>query len=140
MRFHLKVVLGLSLVVGAALAVIFLLSGGEEAAIEAILKDAASAAGRGDADAIVAIVSRDYRAGDEDFEAVSRRIRAEVTPRRYEAVELAGLAVHAAGGEATARVRVRVRAANFGAGEAGFELHLRKEGESWRITSAREIR
>jgi len=136
--FQIKVCLGVALLVGVALAAFFLLSGGgEEAAIEELFLGAADAAGRGESDGVVAIVSRDYRAGGLDYEGIVRKIRANVGPdHRYGRVEV-GSAIHVRGEEADADVRVRVGLGR-NAQEALFRVRLRKEAAGWRVVSAEE--
>lgn len=139
MRFHFKIALSVAVVVGAALAAVLMLPGGEKKAIENLLRDAARAAERGDADAVVGLLSPGYRSGDQDYEAMARRLRAEIAPRRHETVEL-DCTVETRGAEAVARVRLKVKAGPSESGEAQFTLRLRKEGGAWKIASAEEIR
>ena len=140
MNFYTKAILGVALLLAAALAAVFLLSGGgEEAAIEKLLEGAAAAAERGDADGVVAILSRDYQAPGQDYDGVIRKIRANVGPgHRYGKVTV-GSAIHVQGDEADVNARVRI---GFGKNvqEALFRLRLRKEVDGWRVVSAEEVR
>ncbi len=138
MSFHLKVCLGLAALVAAACAAVWLLSGGgEEAAIERLFEEAARAAERGDAEGVIAIVSKDYKAAGQDYEGVARMIRQYVGPGiRYGPIEVRS-AIHVRGEEADATARVR---AGIGknAQEAVFRVKLRKEEAGWRVVFAEE--
>ena len=140
MNFHVKVCLGVVILVLLALGAVFLLSwGGEEAAIEKLLEGAGEAAERGDTEAFVGIVSRDFKTKEYDYDGVVRKIRAYIRPEnRYPVVEVRS-SVHVRGQEADATARAIV---GFGRNtqEALFRLRLRKEAGGWKIISAEEIR
>jgi hypothetical protein len=140
MSFHVKVCLGVAVLVATALGAVFLLSGGgEEAAIEELLKGAGAAAEQGDTEAFLAIVSRDFKSRDYDYDGVVRRIRSHIRPDNlYGRVEVSP-AVQVQGEEADATARVRV---GFGKNsqETLFRVKLRKEAGSWKVVSAEEVR
>jgi hypothetical protein len=138
MSFQVKLVAVVAALVGAAVLAILILTGGKGGEIETMLEAAAAAAARGDAEAVAALVSRSYRLGEEDYEGAVARIRREVIPGRFEAVELAGIDLSVSGEEAEARVRVKVEAPKYGPGLFSLRLKFRKEAEGWRVVSAEE--
>jgi hypothetical protein len=140
MSFHIKVCLGVAVLVAAAVGAVFLFSGGgEEAAIEELFQGAAVAAQRGDTEAFLAIVSRDFKSREYDYDGVVRRIRSYIRPEnQYGQVQVSS-AIQVQGEEADATARVRV---GFGknAPETLFRVKLRKENGAWKVTSAEEVR
>lgn len=142
MNFYLKVTLGVAVLVAVALALVLLVTDSDEAAIEDLLEGGARAAERGDAEAIVALISRDYRAPDETYERVAERVRSEVADlKRYPglSVKVTGASIVVEGEEADAQFGVKVTAA-MRSGTVGFRVRLRKEGGTWKVTSAQEVR
>lgn len=140
MGFQLKVCLAVAGLLGVAVGALFLLSGGgEEAAIEKLFEGAAAAAGRGDTEAFLAIVSRDFRSREYDYEGVVRRIRSYIRPENpYGRVEVRP-AIQVEGKEADATARVIV---GYGrnAPQVLFRVKLRKEAGGWKVVSAEEVR
>lgn len=140
MGFAAKLSMGMVAFAGVAAAAIFLLSGREEQAVEKRLEQAARAVERGDAEGVIALLSRAYRDSAHDYEGIAQRIRREVAPGRHPQVELAGTAVTVNGDEADAETRVNIKAGPHGLGTAAFRLRLRKEAGVWRIIRAEELR
>lgn len=140
MSFQLKVGLGMAVLVGAAIGALFLLAGGaEEAAIEELFEMAAAAAGRGDAEAFLAIVSRDYRSLEDDYDGVVRRIRSHIRPENPLGRVEVRPAIQVEGNEAEATARVIV---GYGrnASQVLFRVKLRREAGGWKVVSAEEVR
>jgi hypothetical protein len=138
--FPAKVAGGTAVLLGAAAAAVFLLSSGAEREIERRIEEAARAAERGDAEAVVAFLSRAYRSGNEDYEDAARRVRREV--RRLgggASLRVEGCAVDVDGEEAEALVRVAVRLGPRPAGGFDLRLRLRREEGVWRVIAAEEV-
>lgn len=140
MNFLWKVLLGVTILLALALGTLFLLSGsGEEAAIEKLFQEAASAARRGDPEGVVAILSREFRSDSHDYEGIVRRIRSYIRPETpFGRVEVrSAIQVEGERADATARVIVGL---GRQAQEVLFRIRLRKEPAGWRVVSAEEIR
>jgi hypothetical protein len=140
--FPAKVAGGTAVLLGAAAAAVFLLSSGAEREIERRIEEAARAAERGDAEAVVAFLSRAYRSGNEDYEDAAGRVRREV--RRLgggggAALRVEGCAVDVHGEEAEALVRAVVRLGPRPAGEFQVRLRFRREEGVWRVIAAEEV-
>lgn len=140
MSFHVKVAAGVALLVGVALAAIFLLGSGDEKAIEQLLVEGAAAHSRGDAEAVIALISKSYRTKEDDYEAICKRLRDVRGTREYPPVEVVGSAIEVSGKEADAHVRVRGRMGPYRGAETGLRLKLRREEGGWKVTAAEEIR
>jgi hypothetical protein len=148
MSFYAKVLLGAGLLLAIALAGVYLLRDSEEEVIEKMLQGGAAAASRGDAESIVALVSKSYRTERENYEEATARIRREIKRFGGGQLELLGAAVTIEGETAEASFRVRARAGPYGIGEFGMRLQLRKEPVDpaqggpgvWKVTAAEDLR
>jgi hypothetical protein len=138
-NFPAKVTVATAGFVGVALTLIFLLWDSDEKLVENLLEQGAKAAGRGDGEGVIALVSRSYRSGQEDYEAAVKRIH-QALAQRVGVVELVGSAIEVIGAEAGATARVRVTAGPRVLREFALKLKLRKEEGGWRVTSAEELR
>ncbi len=134
MSFHAKVIGGFAALVLAALAFIFLFRTSDEKAIEILLERGVAAAEAGDAEGVIALVSPNYRNGEETREGILRRIRQAVRERLTPA-KLGGAAIQVSGDDAEANVRVIVGALQLRR-EFALRLKLKKEQGQWRVTSA----
>jgi len=139
MNFYAKVLIGAGAPVGAAALLIFLLASSEEKTIEKVLKEGAEAAARGDAEAVIALLSKTYQAPNQDYEAAVRRIRVEVGRAKGMTLEVAGAQIRVEGEEADADVLVRVRAGPRPLGDVGLRLRLKKEGGAWKVIRGEEV-
>ena len=138
MNFHVKVTLAVVVLIGIALAAIFLFSSSEEKAIQKLLEDGLKAAEAGDAEGVIALVSPDYRNDTETYADICRRIRGAVQ-QRISPARMEGAAIQVSGDDADASVRVIVGMARFQR-SFGLRLKLRKENGVWKVTSAEEAR
>lgn len=139
MNFYVKVFVGVGILIAAAALGVYLLSSSEEKAIEALLREGAAAAERGDAEAVIALLSKGYQAPGQDYEAAARRIRAEVARvAKGMSLEVAGAQIQVDGEEADANVLVRVRAGPRPLGDVGLRLRLKKEGGAWKVVRGEE--
>ena len=111
---------------------------GEEKTIEKLLEEGAEAAGRGDAEAVIALLSKSYQAPGQDYAAAVQRIRTEVARGKGLTVEPSGAQIQVTGEEADANVLVRVKAGPRPLGDFGLKLRLRKEGGVWKVVSGEE--
>lgn len=140
MKFHVKTVLAVVVLVLAAAGAVFLLSSSEEEAIEKVLQGALEAAQKGDAEGVIAVVSKDYRRESEDYAAVCARIRQTVSRPFAESLSMGGPALRVEGDRAEAELRVIMSAGPRKLGDVGLHLEFRKEAGGWRVTSAKEER
>jgi hypothetical protein len=136
MNFYAKVTLGVVALIAVALGAIFLFSSSEEKAIQELLEQGLKAAEAGDEEGVIALISPDYRNGDQTREQIIRRIRQAVS-QRITPAKMEGAAIQVSGDDADASVRVVVGALQFRR-EFALRLHLKKEGGAWKVTSAEE--
>ena len=141
MSFQLKIIIAVAVLVLVALGSIFFFTGGGEKDVRGFLEEGLAAARRGDEEAIVGMLSRDYQSGDEGYEEMAARIRTMFSDPRRENLEFAGepsITVH----EDQADVGITVRA-SLGPRElrrGDFRLILKKEEGGWKVTSVEELR
>ncbi len=140
MNFYANVSIAAAVVLAAALGLLFFLSGGEEAAIEKILERGAEAAGEGDVDALIAMISPRYKSVLDDYEGVVRRLRQELSRFRGSRFSVKGAAIRVDGEKAEARTRVKVSAGQHRMGDLIIRIAFEKEGGAWKIVSGEEIR
>jgi ketosteroid isomerase-like protein len=136
-NFQVKLGLGVAAVTALAAASLWLLSSSDEEAVEALLREGAAAAERGDADAVVALLSADYRNGEEDRAAAEEKIRRAVG-RRTGSLEVAGAAIQVSGDLAEASCRVNVKALQHSLGSFALRVKLRRENGAWKVVAAEE--
>jgi len=137
--FHAKITTAVVVLLAAALGLLFLLRSGDEEAIEQLLKDGAAAASKQDAEAVIALLSKDFKSSEGDHAwAVQRIRRALAQPVGQIEVSPGGIEVEE--GEASAKVRLRSKAGPYGIGETGYDFRFRKEGGAWKVISAEEIK
>jgi hypothetical protein len=136
MSFQVKVSLGVAALIVVALAAVFLLSSSDEKAIEKLLEQGLKAAEEGDTEGVVALISQDYKNGEETREGILRRIRQAVS-QRITPARMEGAAIQVSGDDADASVRVIVGVPQLHR-EFGLRLKLRKEQGAWKVTSADE--
>ncbi|MFN3484493.1 MAG: hypothetical protein ACK44W_03300 [Planctomycetota bacterium] len=141
MSFPAKVAAGTAALLVAAAAAVFLLSpAGAEREIERRIREAARAAERGDAEAVVSFLSKEYRSGDQGYEEAVRRVRREVGRLGGRAsLRVDGCAVDVQGAEAEALVRAGVWLGPRPAGGFELRLRLRREEGVWKVTAAEEV-
>lgn len=140
MNFYWKVGLGMGAALALAALAIFLLPGGESSKVERRLREAIEAAKRGDAEAVIGFISKSYGDGPADYEEVCASIRRYVGPGKYRDLEVSNPEIRVVGESATVRFKVRVVQPS-GMGMPYFDrrvdLELRKEGETWKVITAR---
>jgi hypothetical protein len=138
MNFYVKVSLGVGVLILVALGAVFLFSSSEEKAIQKLLEQGLKAAEEGDAEGVIALISPDYKNGDQTRDGIVQRIRLAVT-QRITPAKMDGAAIQVSGDEADASVRVIVGAFQLRQ-EFGLRLKLKKENGGWKVTSAEEAR
>jgi hypothetical protein len=136
MNFYTKVIGGFVAVLLVALAVIFLFRTTDEKAIEQLLEAGLKAADAGDAEGVIALISPNYKNGDETRDSVVRKIRHAVA-QRLPGARKEGAAIQVSGEDADANVKVIVGLGQLKR-EFGLRLKLRKEAGVWKVTSAEE--
>jgi hypothetical protein len=136
MNFYTKVIGGFVLLILVALAAIFLFRTSDEKAIEQLLEQGLKAAEAGDAEGVIALISPNYKNGEETRDSILRKIR-QAVGQRISPVKLDGVAVQVSGEDADASAKVIV---GFGQvrRDFGLRLKLRKENGAWKVTSAEE--
>jgi hypothetical protein len=134
MNFYVKVIAGFALLLAVALAFIFLFRTTDEKAIENLLRAGLEAASDGEEDKVVALISPNYKNGDETRDGIVRRIHAAVQ-QRIKPARIKGSAIQVSGDDADASVTVEI---GFGQlrREFGLRLRLKKENGDWKITTA----
>ena len=140
MSFQLKAILAFAGIIVVALAAIFLLRNSEEAAILELLEEGAAAASRKDPEGVILLISRVYHNKEEDYDAVTKRIRREISLPNRPPVKIAGAAIDIDEDEAVALVSVEPRLGPYKGEMLRLHLKLRKEEEGWRVTWAEWIR
>jgi hypothetical protein len=136
MSFPVKITLGVAALIAVAVGAVFLFSSSEEKAIQQVLEGALKAAEEGNEDAVIAVVSPNYRNGEQKREHIIARIRA-VVPHRVRPATMKGAAIQVSGDDADASVRVEVGALQYRR-SFGLKLSLKKESGVWKVTSAEE--
>lgn len=137
MSFQVKVIAGVALLMGAALLFILFFRTSDEAAIEALLRGGAESAQKGDADAVVALLSKSFKHPQGDYAWAEGRVRQALKQPRG-LIEVLSCVVQVEG--ETARTMLKLRG-HIGANELwriSFDFSLRKEDGVWRISSVDE--
>ena len=137
MNFYAKVGAGVGALILAAVAAVFLLSSSDEKVIQKLLEGGLKAAEEGDEAGVVALISLDYRNGDQTYEGIVKRIRQAVA-QRITPARMDGAAIQVSGDDAEANVKVVVGALQLRR-EFGLRLKLKKEHGEWKVTSAEEV-
>ena len=137
MNFYVKVGAGVGALILIAVAAVFLLSSSEEKVIEKLLERGLKAAEEGNTEGVIALISTDYKNGDQNYDGICKRIRQAVTQRLTPA-RMDGAAIQVSGDDAEANVKVIVGALQLRR-EFGLRLKLKKEGKEWKVTSAEEV-
>jgi hypothetical protein len=136
MSFNAKVLLGVGGLIALAALAVFLLSSSEEKVIQKLLEGGLKAAEEGNGEGVIALISPNYKNGDQTYDGIVKRIRLavaqRVTPARME-----GAAIQVSGDDADASVTVVVGALQYRR-EFGLRLKLKKENGEWKVTSAEE--
>jgi hypothetical protein len=135
-NFYVKVIGGFAAVLLVALAVIFLFRTTDEKAIEQLLEAGLKAAEAGDAEGVIALISPNYKNGEETRDSIVRKIRQAVN-QRITPAKLGGAAIQVSGEDADAHVKVVIGALQLRR-EFGLTLKLRKENGVWKVTSAED--
>ena len=137
MNFYAKVGAGVGALILVAVAAVFLLSSSDEKVIEKLLEGGLKAAEEGKEQEVIALISHDYRNGDQTYEGIVKRIRQAVA-QRITPARMDGAAIQVSGDDAEANVKVVVGALQLRR-EFGLRLKLKKEHGEWKITSAEEL-
>ena len=137
MNFYTKVIGGFVALLLVALAFIFLFRTSEEKAIEQLLQKGLQAAEAGDAEGVVALISPNYKNGEETRESIVRKIRQAVN-QRISPASLKGSAIQVSGDVADVTATVVVGALQLRR-EFSLSLKLKKEDGQWKVTSADEV-
>jgi hypothetical protein len=137
MNFYVKVTLGVVALIALALGAIFLFSNSEEKEIQKLLEGGLEAAVAGNEEAVIALISPNYKNGEQTREQIIHRIRWAVS-QRISPAKMDGAAIQVDGEDADASVRVVLGALKY-TKEFALRFHLKKESGAWKITSAEEI-
>jgi hypothetical protein len=138
MNFQLKVIAGFALLLAAALAFIFLFRTSDEKAIENLLKAGLEAASDGDEEKVIALISPNYKNGEETRDAIIHRIRNAVK-QRIKPARLKGSAIQVSGDDADASLTVEVGMLQLRQ-EFALWLKLRRENGEWKVVAADQSR
>jgi hypothetical protein len=132
-NFYVKIIAGFVAVLLVALAVLFLFRTTDEKAIEQLLETGLKAAEAGDAEGVIALISPNYRNGDETRDSIARKTVAQRLP----GARKEGAAIQVSGEDAEANVKVIVGLGQLKR-EFALKLQLRKENGVWKVTSAED--
>ena len=138
MSFQLKVIAGFTLLLAVALAFIFLFRTSDEKAIENLLKAGLQAASDGEEEKVLALISPNYKNGEETRDGIVRRIRSAVKQRLTPA-RLKGSAIQVSGDDAEASMTVEVGMLQVRQ-EFALWLKLRRENGEWKVVAADQTR
>ena len=138
MSFNLKVIVGVAVLLGVALAFVFLFRTSDEKAIENLLKGGLEAASEGEEEKVLALISPNYKNGEETREGIVRRIRNAVK-QRIRPAKLKGSAIQVSGDDADASVTVEVGMLQYRQ-EFAIWLKLRRENGEWKVIAADQTR
>ena len=134
MNFFSKVILASVVVLLVAAAVVILFRSREGARVEALLREAATWAERGEVDRVEALIDEDF---DSGADWARREIRRYIRPGAFEKVEITRLDVGVHGDESRVRIDVRILAREFPYPHAeSLRLTLRRRDGGWKITGA----
>ena len=136
MNFNLKVILGVALLIAAALGAILFLGGGEAKEVEAVLREAFEAARRGDSEGVIRHISPRYDTPGTNYEEACMHLRGMVGPGKYQDLELNDLDISAMGESARATCTLKiVQPKNLPLPFINRKLliDLRKEQERWMV-------
>jgi hypothetical protein len=137
MNFYIKVAGGVGALILIAVLAVFLLSSSEEKVIQKQLEEGLKAAEEGNAEGVIALLSPNYKNGEQTYDGIVRRIRMAVS-QRIRPARMEGAAIEVSGDDADANVKVVVGALQLRQ-EFGLRLKLKKESGQWKVTSAEEV-
>lgn len=137
MSFYVKVGAGVGALILIAVLAVFLLSSSEEKVIQKALEGGLKAAEEGNAEGVIALLSTEYKNGDQNYEGICKRIR-QAVGQRITPARMDGAAIQVSGDDAEANVKVIVGALQLRR-EFGLRLKLKKEHGEWKVISAEEV-
>jgi hypothetical protein len=138
MKFQVKVVLGVAAVMGAALIWMLFYRTTDEKAIEELCREGVAAAEKGDAEAVIALLSTSFKNSEGDYAKVCERLRGTL-PQIRGAVEVTSFVAEADGDAGTATVGVRGHALGNDLWRTALALKLKKENGVWKVVSAETL-
>ena len=133
MTFTGKILAGTAAVLLAAFAALFLLRGGEEKRIRAVIDEGSAAALRGDAETCIALLAKDYSHGGLTRDSVADQLRTYIKPGRWEAVEILAVDPATEGDSGQAKVRLLLQQSGVRI-PLSLMLFFRKGDGRWRIS------
>ena len=137
MNFYVKVGAGFGALVLIAVAAVFLLRSSDEQVIEKLLESGLKAAEEGNTEGVIALISPNYKNGDQTYDGICKRIRQAVA-QRITPAKMDGAAIQVSGDDADANVKVVVGALQLRR-EFGLRLKFKKEHGEWKVVSAEEV-
>jgi hypothetical protein len=137
-NFYTKVIGGFALLLAVALAFVFLFRTSDEKQIEQLLAQGLEAASEGEEEKVAALLSPNYRNGEETREGILRRIRGAIQ-QRIKPAKIKGSAIQVSGNDADANVTIEVGFLQARQ-EFGIWLKLKKENGEWKVTAADQTR
>jgi len=134
--FQVKAILAFAVIILLAFAAMVLFRSSDEKDIEKILQKGLAAAEAGDTEGVVALISKDYKNGDETRESVIRKIR-QAVGQRITPAKMDGAVIQVSGDDADANLKIVIGALQLRR-EFGLHLKLKREGSTWKVTAAEE--
>ncbi len=135
-------VAALAVIALAILAMVFLRGGGEEAKVDALLRQALEAGKSGDTEKCISYIASDYSFDGVNYEQIGVHVRRYIGPGKWTQIELRSLEVGVDGETATATMKLFAKSGEIrefmGQGlPLKLNLHLKKAGPDWKITGHR---
>ncbi len=135
MNFFTKVILASVGVLLLAAAVVILFRSREGARVEALLREAAAWAERGETKRLEALIDEDFEGGAD---LARSQIRGHILPGGFEKIEITRLDVGVNGDESRVRIDVRILSRDLGMPyPESLLLTLRRREGGWKISDAK---
>jgi hypothetical protein len=138
MSFYAKVIGGFVALLLVALGFVFLFRTSDEKAIENLLKAGLESASEGEEEKVVALISPNYKNGEETRDGIVRRIRNAVK-QRITPAKLKGAAIQVSGDDADASMTIEVGMLQYRQ-EFAIWMKLRRENGEWKVVAADQTR
>jgi hypothetical protein len=138
MKGLVKIAVGAGVVIAAAIAAVLLLRGrGEEAKVEALLRQAFEDGRVGDAGKCIGYLAEDYDSDGMNYEQVCALVRRYVGPGKWESVELRDLEAGVDGETAVATMNLWLQYSGMPKMPVKLTLQLKKTAAGWKISGHR---
>lgn len=128
-----KATIAAIVVVGAAVGIMLLFGGGDDAEVRARIAEGEAALNRHDVEACIGFIDPSYDSEGADYDRVVSEIRASVNPTMYSSVTFEDVEVDVVGETATVALRMKFKGGALSV--TPFTFSLRRKGGAWMIVS-----